>query len=125
MGTHVSERLINNPPHFRNPPFDDVAEELVVDVVVLLRDRALRAFLEFVLPESGECVREGPGSAHRGMYAHAGDAAYTLTRRSFASTAMILLSSLACKPIRPARSSSLRLEGGRWFESQQARVRVG
>lgn len=35
---------------------------------------------------------------------------YTLTRQSFASTAMTLFNSFGWRPIRPARSSSFRLQ---------------
>lgn len=37
-------------PHFRNPPFYDIAKVLIVDVVVLFPNRPLRAFFQLVLP---------------------------------------------------------------------------
>ena len=47
--TYVSEIGIDLASHLRHPPFDHVAEHLVVNVVVLPSDRPLCALLELVL----------------------------------------------------------------------------
>jgi hypothetical protein len=52
--TYISQRGVDDTSHFGDTPFDDVAKVLVVDVVVLLPNRPLSAFLEFILTIS-EC----------------------------------------------------------------------
>lgn len=50
--THVSQFVVDLVPHLRDTPLDNVAEVLIVDVVVLLSDGALCTFLELILPVS-------------------------------------------------------------------------
>ena len=47
--TDITQTRVNDPSHLGNAPFDNVAEMLVVYVIVLLAHRSLGAFFEFVL----------------------------------------------------------------------------
>ena len=47
--THDSGCFVDEPVHFCYAPLDDIAEMLVVDIVVLLANGSLRTILEFVL----------------------------------------------------------------------------
>ena len=49
QNTDVAKRRIDDVSHFRYAPFNDVAEILIVDVVVLSSNRPLCTFLELVL----------------------------------------------------------------------------
>ena len=101
--THITQCRINDMPHLCDSPLDHVAEVLIVDVVVLFPNRPLSPFFEFVLTVT---VQEG----HSERYGNpALKQTHILTRQSLDSTAMTLFSSLGCRPILPARSSSLRL----------------
>lgn len=48
--THISSCRVYEPAHFSHSPLDNVAEVLVVDVVVLLPNRTLRTIFKLVLP---------------------------------------------------------------------------
>lgn len=54
--TYVSQFVVDFVPHFRDSPLYNVAEVLIIDIVVLLSDRALGAFFELVLTVSGSCL---------------------------------------------------------------------
>ena len=47
--THITQCGINDVPHLRDSPLNNVTEVLIVDVVVLFPNRPLSAFFEFVL----------------------------------------------------------------------------
>ena len=47
--THDSGRFVDEPVHFCYAPLDDIAEMLVVDIIVLLANGSLSTILEFVL----------------------------------------------------------------------------
>jgi len=47
--THITQGGIDDMPHLRDSPLNNVAEILVVDVVVLFPNRPLSTFLEFIL----------------------------------------------------------------------------
>jgi hypothetical protein len=48
-GTHVTQCGINDMPHLGNSPLDNVAKMFVVNVIVLLSNTPLSAFLQLVL----------------------------------------------------------------------------
>lgn len=81
---------------------------LIVDVIVLLSNTALRTLLELVLTVSGI---EKKKSVHK-MDEHKNIVyiTYILTSESFDKTAITLFNSLGWRPILPAKSSSLRLQ---------------
>jgi hypothetical protein len=47
--TDIPKRLVNYVTHFSDPPFDDVAEVFVIDVIVLLSDTPLSPFFQLIL----------------------------------------------------------------------------
>jgi hypothetical protein len=47
--TYIAQIRVNAAPHFCDPPFDNIAEVLIVNVVILFQDRPLRALFEFIL----------------------------------------------------------------------------
>lgn len=51
---HIPQCRVDNTAHLGDPPFDDVAKVLVVDVVVLLANGTLRAFFKFILAIAGD-----------------------------------------------------------------------
>jgi hypothetical protein len=51
--TDIPKRLVNYVTHFSDPPFDDVAEVFVIDVIVLLSDTPLSSFFQLVLAIPG------------------------------------------------------------------------
>lgn len=55
-GAHIAKGGINYAEHFGDAPFDDITEVFIVDVVVLLPNRPLSAFLQFILT-----ISAGPG----------------------------------------------------------------
>jgi hypothetical protein len=100
--TNVTQRRVNDAPHLRHTPLDHITKVLVVDVVVLLPNGSLSTLSEFILSITVSNMR------YEGNVWPL-DKTNILTRQSFARAAMILLSSLGCRPILPAKSSSLRL----------------
>lgn len=51
--THIPQLVVDLVTHPSYAPLDDIAEVLVVDVVVLLSDRPLGTFLQLILPVTG------------------------------------------------------------------------
>ena len=47
--TNIPERLVDYVTHLGDPPFDDVAEVFVIDVIVLFPDAPLCTFLQLIL----------------------------------------------------------------------------
>jgi hypothetical protein len=91
--THIAQCRVDDVPHLRNSPFHDVAEMFIVDVVVLLSNRPLSTFLEFVLTVTARLpIRTNRLDSARDEKAKK-LSAHTLTRQSFDRTAMSLLSS--------------------------------
>ena len=50
--TYIPQRRVDDTVHSGDAPFNHIAEMLVVDVVILLANRTLCAFLQFVLSVS-------------------------------------------------------------------------
>jgi hypothetical protein len=85
--TDIPERLVNYVTHFSDPPFDDVAEVFVIDVIVLLSDTPLSSFFQLILTISILIL------LLLEMVLKEWKRTYTVTSESFESTAITLLSS--------------------------------
>ena len=89
--------------HVCESPFHEIAELRVVDVVVSPGTGACDAsILLFVLHVAAGRLEQGIGIN--------GTRAHHMTRRALVRSASRLVVSFALAPIRPARSSSLRLD---------------
>lgn len=47
--TDIAESLVDDVTHLGDPPFDNVAEVFVVDIIVLLPDTPLSTLLQLIL----------------------------------------------------------------------------
>ena len=47
--TNVTQRRVNDAPHLRHTPLDNIAKVLVVDIVVLLPNRSLSTLPKLIL----------------------------------------------------------------------------
>jgi hypothetical protein len=75
--------------HPRDPPLDNVAKVLIIDIIILPANRPLCSFLQLILS-----ISEGPTGLSSAKWSDRKiKNAYTLTRQSLLSTAMILFSS--------------------------------
>jgi hypothetical protein len=54
IGTHVTQGGINNMPHLSDSPLDNVAKMFVINVIVLLSNTPLSAFLQLILTISAD-----------------------------------------------------------------------
>lgn len=55
--TDIPQTRVNDPSHLGDSPLDNIAEMLVIDVIVLLSHRSLGTFFEFVLTVAGTTIR--------------------------------------------------------------------
>lgn len=112
-GAYIPKGGVNFMSHFRYPPLYNIAEMLVVEVVVLSSDSALRTLFELILSVASHgrgWSSAKPPTKRKMLSRHAIQQDTNIfTKESFDSTAMTLFSSLGWRPILPARSSSLRL----------------
>lgn len=57
--TNVTQRRVNDAPHLRHTPLDNIAKVLVVDIVVLLPNRSLGTLSKLILAVAVSKMRYG------------------------------------------------------------------